>query len=101
MPQQDIIILLSNIDNVDIIRRKEYTINIKEIKMYSSVSDISKKFKVSKRRVQILCEQGRLAGAKQISGVWLIPSNAEKPKDERCAKDKYKQLTIFERNDKI
>lgn len=67
--------------------------------MYSSVSEISKKFKVSKRRVQTLCEQGRLHGAKQISGVWLIPSDTEKPKDERCLKDKNQQLTLFERED--
>lgn len=67
--------------------------------MYSSVSEISEKFNVSKRRVQILCEQGRLSGAKRISGVWLIPSNTEKPKDERYSKDRCVQTILFD--DKI
>lgn len=62
--------------------------------MYSSVLDISKKFKVSKRRVQALCEQGRLPGAKQISGVWLIPSQIEKPKDERFSKERNSHLSF-------
>lgn len=86
------------IDNVDIVRNKEYNKIIKEKDMYSSVLDISEKFKVSKRRVQTLCEQGRLSGAKQISGVWLIPSNIEKPRDERFSKEKYVQLSLFEKN---
>lgn len=29
--------------------------------------------KVSVRRIQVLCEQGRIAGAEKLSGVWLIP----------------------------
>ena len=68
--------------------------------MYSSVLEISKKFNVSKRRVQTLCEQGRLSGAKQISGVWLIPSNVTKPKDERCTRDKYVQITLLDDKEK-
>ena len=51
--------------------------------MYISVSDAAKKFGVSKRRVQTLCEQGRIKGASRISGVWLIPENAQKPVDAR------------------
>lgn len=64
--------------------------------MYSSVSEISEKFNISKRRVQTLCEQGRLSGAKRISGVWLIPSDAKKPKDKRYSKNKFVQLTLFD-----
>lgn len=51
--------------------------------MYISVSDAAKKFRISKRRVQVLCEQGRIEGANRISGVWLIPVNAKKPVDAR------------------
>lgn len=76
--------------------------------MYSSVLEVSKKFKVSKRRVQVLCEQGRLPGAKQISGVWLIPSDIEKPRDERFSKgisfyenDSLKSYTLNELCKKI
>ena len=37
--------------------------------MYITVSDAAEKFKVSRRRVQILCEQGRIEGASRINGV--------------------------------
>lgn len=51
--------------------------------MYISVSDAAEKFNISKRRVQFLCEQGRIEGASRMSGVWLIPTNAQKPTDAR------------------
>lgn len=51
--------------------------------MYISVSDAAEKFNISKRRVQLLCEQGRIEGANRMSGVWLIPTNAQKPTDAR------------------
>ncbi len=51
--------------------------------MYISVSDAAEKFHISKRRVQLLCEQGRIEGASRMSGVWLIPTNAQKPTDAR------------------
>lgn len=51
--------------------------------MYISVSDAAEKFHISKRRVQLLCEQGRIEGASKMSGVWLIPTNAQKPTDAR------------------
>lgn len=54
--------------------------------MYISVSDAAEKFNISKRRVQILCEQGRIEGANRMSGVWLIPTNAPKPADARRKK---------------
>lgn len=43
--------------------------------MYISVSDAAEKFNISKRRVQVLCEQGRIEGANMVSGVWLIPTD--------------------------
>ena len=54
--------------------------------MYISVSDAAEKFNISKRRVQLLCEQGRIKGANMVSGVWLIPSEAQKPTDARKKK---------------
>ena len=51
--------------------------------MYISISDAAVKFNISKRRVQSLCEQGRIRGANMVSGVWLIPETAEKPTDRR------------------
>ena len=63
--------------------------------MYISVSDAAKKFNMSKRRVQILCEKGRIEGANMVSGVWLIPTNAHKPIDGRKKKNNSSQLNYF------
>ena len=41
------------------------------------------KWGVSSRRVAILCEQGRIENAEKVGGVWLIPPEAQKPKDAR------------------
>ena len=56
---------------------------------YISVKDASINFGVSERRVQKLCETNRIDGAQMISGVWVIPEDAEKPKDERIKSGKY------------
>lgn len=85
--------------NVDIIRNADYTMIIKdswEVTMYISVSDAATKFNLSKRRVQILCEQGRISGANMVSGVWLIPSTAPKPLDGRRKKADEDQLSLFD-----
>lgn len=41
--------------------------------------EIAEKWNVSARRVTTLCKEGRVEGAIQKSGIWLIPENAEKP----------------------
>lgn len=55
--------------------------------MFISVADAAEKFYLSKRRVQILCERGRIEGAVRVSGVWLIPKEASKPDDARIKKN--------------
>lgn len=54
--------------------------------MYISVNDAAMKFNISKRRVQTLCEQGRISGANMVGGVWRIPEAAPKPTDDRKKK---------------
>lgn len=51
--------------------------------MYINVADAAKKFNISKRRVQLLCKQGRIEGAYMVNGVWMIPSEAQKPTETR------------------
>ena len=59
---------------------------MKEEKMdYISVRDASIKFGLSERRIQKLCEDNRINGCIMVSGVWLIPSSAKKPADERIS----------------
>lgn len=48
-----------------------------------SVKETAERFHISERRVQKLCESGRIEGAQRISNAWIIPSTAQKPVDER------------------
>lgn len=64
--------------------------------MYISVNDAAAKFNISKRRVQTLCEQGRIRGANMVSGVWLIPETASKPVDGRRKRIDNAQLSLFD-----
>lgn len=68
--------------------------------MYISVNDAATKFNISKRRVQILCEQGRISGANMVSGVWLIPDSASKPIDGRRKQVDENQMSFFDTTQK-
>ena len=50
---------------------------------YLPAKEIANKWNISRRRVQLLCEQERIIGAFKVSDVWIIPENAEKPLDGR------------------
>lgn len=56
---------------------------------YLSISQVSEKCGVSVRRIQTLCVTGRIPGATKIGSYWAIPSDAEKPKDERIKTGRY------------
>jgi excisionase family DNA binding protein len=46
---------------------------------------------ISQRRVSILCEQGRINGAKKAGTMWLIPPDAVKPDDGRIKSERAKR----------
>ena len=46
---------------------------------FISVAEAAEKWGITPRRVQILCNDGRIAGATKQSGVWIIPNNSKKP----------------------
>ena len=50
---------------------------------YMSCPQAAKKWSISERRIQKLCEENRIDGVVRLSRVWLIPRNAEKPFDGR------------------
>lgn len=50
---------------------------------YISASEAAKKWGISERRVQKLCEDNRIEGVAKFSYMWLIPKDAEKPVDGR------------------
>ena len=56
---------------------------------YLSISQTAEKWNISRRRIQVLCTQGRIPGAVRIGFAWAIPVDAEKPKDQRIKSGKY------------
>lgn len=44
---------------------------------------------ISVRRITVLCNEGRIAGARKIAGAWLLPKDAKKPADARIKSGKY------------
>ena len=50
---------------------------------YISTAQVAKQWGISERRVQKLCDEGRIEGAMRFSRVWAIPKDAPKPTDPR------------------
>ena len=46
---------------------------------YLTSEEIAQKWNISARRVTTLCKDGRIRGAVQKGGVWLIPNDVQKP----------------------
>lgn len=53
---------------------------------YMTAKEAAQKWGISQRRVQVLCDQGRIDGAVRLGWAWAIPRDAEKPKDDRLKK---------------
>lgn len=53
---------------------------------YISVLEVAKRWNVTPRRIQILCNQNRINGAIKQSGVWFIPYGAKKPERNKSGK---------------
>ena len=56
---------------------------------YLSTSQAAEKWKISARRVAILCEEGRIDGVQKAGSTWIIPDEAIKPADNRVKSGKY------------
>ena len=54
---------------------------------YISVKDAAKKWAISERRVQKLCEGNRIEGVIRFGHSWMIPKDAKKPADLRMKND--------------
>ncbi len=57
--------------------------------MYLSTSQAAEKWKISARRVAILCEEKRIKGVQKAGSTWIIPEDALKPADNRIKSGKY------------
>ena len=56
---------------------------------YMSITEATHKWGIGKKRINVLCREGRIPGAIMIGPVWAIPSDAEKPVDLRIKSGKY------------
>ena len=56
---------------------------------YLSIKQTADKWGGSTRRIQILCNTNRIAGAVKIGSFWAVPESAAKPKDKRIRSGKY------------
>ena len=50
---------------------------------YLTTSEIAEVWNITRRRVSVLCKEGRIEGAILKGKTWLIPSNTVKPEDGR------------------
>lgn len=53
---------------------------------YLITAEIAENWKITRRRVTVLCVEGRIEGAIQKGTMWLIPESAKKPADGRMAR---------------
>ena len=49
---------------------------------FKRVKDCAEEWGISKRRVQIYCDEGRIEGAFKYGQYWLIPKDAQKPPEK-------------------
>ena len=54
-----------------------------------TIKEASLMWGICVRRITVLCNEGRIEGAKKIAGAWLLPRDAEKPCDARIKSGKY------------
>lgn len=50
---------------------------------YISTPEAAKKWGISERRIQKLCEENRISGVAKFSWLWLLSKDAEKSTDKR------------------
>ena len=49
---------------------------------HKRIKDCAEEWGISKRRVQIYCEEDRIEGAFKYGQYWLIPKDAQKPPEK-------------------
>lgn len=59
---------------------------------YLSISQVAEKWRLSTRRINVLCSEGRIPGAMKIGSYWAIPEDAEKPADARIKSGRYVKI---------
>lgn len=58
---------------------------------YMTALEAAKKWELTVRRIQKLCEDNRIEGVNRFGRSWMIPADAEKPMDARVKTGKYRK----------
>ena len=53
---------------------------------YILIAEAAAKWGITRRRVQVLCNESRIPGLTKFGKAWAIPKDAEKPADARKVK---------------
>lgn len=56
---------------------------------YMTVKEAAKKWNLSERRLQTICNEGMIPGVIKFGRSWAIPIDSEKPIDKRINSGKY------------
>lgn len=56
---------------------------------YMTIQEVARKWRISSRRIQVLCSENRINGAVKFGRQWAIPVETEKPLDARIKTGKY------------
>ena len=76
--------------NIDIILFMVYNVCKRGDEMdILTIKEASLMWGISVRRINVLCNEGRIIGAKKIAGAWLLPKDSKKPADARIKAGKY------------
>lgn len=59
---------------------------------FLTIKEIAEQWGITPRRVQKMCADGRVKGAKKFGRDWAIPFDAEKPHDRRITTGNYKKI---------
>ena len=58
---------------------------------YMTIKEASAKWGIGIRRINTLCNEGRLKGASKVGNTWVIPADTQKPKDARIKSGRYRK----------
>ena len=62
---------------------------------YMTIKETALMWGISTRRVQILCNEGRVNGAEKNGRIWRIPRYVAKPADGRITTGEYRNWRKF------
>ena len=58
---------------------------------FMTVKQTAEKWGLSERRLQTICNEGKISGVVKFGKAWAIPVDAERPVDKRVKSGRYKK----------